>query len=155
MVLCRKVDGLSYPPASCCGRTADAIICRDAFNRSRRHRVELEVFRLITRPEEVQVGFVPNFKVPLLDFINAVARSPMSEQSFNQSLPLAVVYGRRDVSLPPEHKLVAGSQSLRHEAQFDEGLHARFEDRIIEGINVLKVVDGLPRLVLAVNAHLV
>ena len=79
----------------------------------------------------------------------------MPEQSFNQSLPLAIIFRRRDISLPPKDKLAAGSLCLRHEAQFDEGLHAHFEDRIIESINILKVVDRLTAFALAVNAHLI
>ena len=60
-----------------------------------------------------------------------------------------------DISLPPEHCLAAARQRLWHETQLDKRLHARVQNRIVQRVDVLKVVDGLTLLVFAVDPHLI
>src|SRR5260370_25485965 len=118
MILSSKVNRLGYPCMPRSRWSANAIIWRYAFDCARRYRVQLEILRLATRPEDVEVGFIPDFKEPLLHFLRSVTFRPVFHQGLYQSLPFTIVFWRSDISLPPEHCLATAPQILPHAPQF-------------------------------------
>src|SRR6266536_2071763 len=154
-ILSSEANGFRSPCVSGTCWSTHAIIRGNGLDRLCGGFVQLEVFRLIARPEDVKVGFIPDFKVPLLNFPGSVTRGPMLDQGFNKLLPLVVVLWRSDVALPPEHAFGATSQRLRHEAKFDKRLHADVQYGVIEGVDVLEVIDWPALPVFAVYAEFI
>jgi len=91
----------------------------------------------------------------LSHFITTVAVGPMLYELVDQPLPLCVIPRRRDVAFPPEDRFLTAREPLWHEAKLDKRAHACAEYRIVDGIDVLEVVDRASLLVFGVDAELV
>ena len=72
------------------------------FDGGHRGPIELEILAPRRIEEEPKVRFIPNFKVPLPDFMDSIALDEMAHQLLDQQRPLVVVLGWCDVRLPPE-----------------------------------------------------
>ena len=139
--------------------------CRAAHAQRRRNRldvaggvvVKLEVGWLLRRAApEVEVGFVPDFEIPLRNFINTVALHEVLGELRDQVVPLRIILRRRDVGVVPERLQVRSrSQLVGHEAELNKRLHAQSEQAIVNLIDVGEVVDGPALLVLIVHTHIV
>ncbi len=119
--------------------------------------VELEVglLRGAASPE-IDVGLVPDFEVPLRDFIDAVALDEVLGKGGDEAVPLRVVLGRRDDLLVPEGVVVeARGKFLGHEADLDEGANAVGEQAVVDLVDVGEVVDGIALRVFVVDADVV
>ena len=85
----------------------------DCLDRARRVVVELEVGGLLgIAAPEIDVGLVPDFEVPLRDFVDTVAFDEMLRELRDQVVPLRVVLGRSDVlACTRRHERVAVAQA--------------------------------------------
>src|SRR5687768_14250874 len=61
--------------------------------------IQLEVTLASPCPKGFQVRFIPGFKEPLTDFVQAIAIHPMLCELMNERFPLFVVLGWSHVSL--------------------------------------------------------
>ncbi len=119
--------------------------------------VELKIGRLfrLSSPK-VDIRLIPDFEIPLRDFVHAVAIDQMFREVINQRLPFRIILRRRRKGMIPER--VRGqrcSQRARHEAHLDEGPHAVVQQSIINLIDVGPVVDRLSLRVFRINPHVV
>ena len=118
--------------------------------------VEAEVVGLRAGEEAVvEVRLVPDFEVPVVDFVGAVAGLEVRDEGLDEGVPLGHVFGRGDVALPPEDGLGAAGEGGGHEGELDEGADVAGEERVVEGVDVLEVVDGVAVGVFGVDAHVV
>ena len=137
------------------GGAADAQAWIDGFERAGGVLVELEV-RTVARDAspEVDVGLVPDFEVPLRDFVDAVAIDEVVSEGGDEGVPALEGFGRGDVGLVPEGVQRVGIEGelLRHEGDLDDGADAFFEQAVVDLVDVSEVVDGVAMLVLGVDA---
>ena len=118
--------------------------------------VEGEVVGLGAGEEAVvEVGLIPDFEVPVVDFVGSVAGLEVGDEGLDEGVPLGGVFGRGGVALPPEDGLRAGGEGGGHEGEFDEGADVLGEERVVEGVDVLEVVDGGAVGVFGVDSHVV
>src|SRR5258705_5649697 len=101
MIISGKVNRLCYPCMPRRRWSTHTIIRRYTLDRPRRHFVQFEILCLVARPEDVEVGFIPDFKQPLLYFFPSVPFCPVLDQGLYQSFPFAIVFWRGDISLSP------------------------------------------------------
>ena len=147
-------DHVAHPRRLRRRRAAHANPLIHRLQRARRVVVELEVglLRGPARPE-IDVRLVPDFEIPLRNFVDAVALDQMLRKGRNQRVPLRVVLGRRDDLLVPEGVVVEPRrQLLRHEADLDKGPHAIRQQAVINLVDVRQVVDGVSLRVFVVDA---
>src|SRR5579871_89271 len=114
--------------------------------------VELEIGGLfgLSRPE-INVRLVPDFKVPAGDFIQSITLDKMLRKRPHQIVPTLVIFGRRHNRVIPERmNVLAEGELLWHEADFDERTYSVLEQRIVDLVDIRKVVDRIPLLVLVV-----
>ncbi len=150
-------DHVADPGGLSGGWASDADARVDGFEGAGGVVVELEVglLRGAAGPE-IDVGLVPDFEVPLRDFIDAVALDEVLGEGGHESVPFSVVLGRRDDLLVPEGVVVEPRGKLfGHEADLDEGADAVGEQAIVDLIDVGKVVDGIALGVFVVDADVV
>src|SRR5271163_814701 len=92
--------------------------------------VEVEVGLLAgNATPEIDVRLVPDFEVPLRDFINAISVDEMLREMSHQRVPPLHTFGWRHILLVPEgvQRIGIKCQFLWHEADFDERTDAVFE----------------------------
>ena len=143
-------------PAAGGGGASDAAVRADGADGFGGVFVEVEVVGLGAGEEAVvEVGLVPDFEVPVVDFVGAVAGLEVGNEGFDEGVPLGHVFGRGDVALPPEDGLRAAGEGGGHEGEFDEGTDVAGEESVVEGVDVLEVVDGVAVVVFGVDAHVV
>src|ERR1700740_2481988 len=84
-------------------RPADTKPHADIFERPSGMVVQCPVGGLpgLTAPE-IKVGLVPNFEIPLADFLDAVALDQMFRQLRDQIIPFTPILWRRDVRFVPK-----------------------------------------------------
>ena len=120
--------------------------------------IEIEV-GLLARDAvpEIDVGFVPDFEVPLRDFVDAIAIDEVLGEVGHQVVPSLHALRRRNILLVPEGMKGIGIEGelLGHEADFDEGPHAVFEQAVVDLVDVGEVVDGIAMLVFVVDADFI
>ena len=119
--------------------------------------VKLEICRLlrISHPE-IEIGFVPDFEVPLLDFINAVAVHQVLGELVNQVVPFVPIFRRRNVLLVPEGmRRILRRQFLGHEAQLNKRTHPILQKTVIGLVHIREVVNRAPALSSSYDAHFV
>src|SRR6266481_1529495 len=146
------------PDGLCGGGAADAEAGADALGGARGAIVELIVSGLLRiAGPEVDVRLVPDFKIPLRDFVFAVTRDEMTCEVFDELLPLVPVLGRRDILLVPESVKGAGirGELLGHEAELDERADVVLEEAVVNLVDVGEVVNGMAIFVLVVEADFV
>ncbi len=120
--------------------------------------VELEVGGLAgDAAPEVDVGFIPDFEVPLGDFVDAVAVDEVLGEGGHEVVPALHALGGRDVLLVPEGVEVVGIEGelLGHEADLDDGANAVGEEAVVDLVDVGEVVDGVAVLVFVVDTDFV
>lgn len=93
---------------------------------------------------EIEVGFVPDFKLPGRDFVDAVARNEMRGESLDHAVPCSVILRWGGVGMVEEGLDEVGvvGHFLRHEAEFDVGADMLGEETIVDFVDVEEVVDG-------------
>lgn len=106
-----------------------AIFFGHTLDHSRAGFVYFEVFRQIAGPEWRDVGFVPNFEIPGLHFIVALALAEVARQRGHKCAPLYIEFRRADIAAPPEDRFVTTGKIVRHEGQF----HERFQSYLSAG----------------------
>ena len=138
------------------GGASDAAFRADGANGFCGVFVEAEVVGLRAGEEAVVlVRFVPDFEVPLINFVCAIAGLEVGDEGFDEGVPLGHVFGRGDVALPPEDGFGAAGEGGGHEGELDEGADVVGEEGVVEGVDVLEVVDGVAVGVFGVDAHVV
>src|SRR5262249_48724862 len=155
VVLASEVNRFGNPGTTGRCWTTHPVIRRHVLNGFRGGFVQFEILSLIAGPEDAEVRFIPNFKVPLSHFFFTVTCGPVLHQGLNHLPPLIVVLRRRDVALPPEDSLVSTGQGGRHETKLHKRSHANLENCVIKRIHVVKVIDSSTLFVFAINCHLV
>ncbi len=121
-------------------------------------RVQIEVgFLARNAIPEVDVRLVPHFEIPFRYFVNAVTIDKVLREMPDEVIPAVHALRRRDVLLVPEWmQCVRIERKLtRHEADFNEGPDAVFEQPIVNLVDVGKVVDGIAVLILVINADFI
>src|SRR5260370_8412394 len=117
-------EEMIYPSSLCCGGSTGAQARVHAFDGPGGVVVELVVgsFPRIAGPK-VEVRLVPDFEVPLRDFVDAVALDEMACEILYELFPFVPVFRRRNILLVPEGMKDAGvgGQLFGHEAELDEG----------------------------------
>ena len=68
----------------------------------------------------------------------------MRDKLLNERAPGVVVSGRRDIGTVMKDRLLAGSQHARHEAEFDERLHADRQKKVPDAIGIVKGIEMSP-----------
>src|SRR3954454_16292409 len=77
---------------------------------------------------EIDVRFVPNLEVPLLNLSFAIALDQMPREGPNQSRPfLGILRGRWKLLVPEGMRSQVGREFARHETQLNEGTRAIFQ----------------------------
>ncbi len=110
----------------------------------------------IARPE-INVGLVPDLKVPLGNFLNTVTLDEMLREMRDHVVPATPILGRRDHRLVPErvHGGRRHRKFARHETEFHERAHAVLQQAIVDLIDVREVVNRRTLLVFVVEADLI
>ncbi len=112
------------PSSLCGGGPADAEARVDALDGPGGVVVEIVIsgFLRIAGPE-VYVGLVPDFEIPLGDFVDAVALDEMAGEILDELFPLVPVFRRGNILLVPESMKRAGvgGELFGREAEFDKG----------------------------------
>src|SRR6267143_3134911 len=124
-----------HPGGLCRGRAADAETRAHAFDGARSAIVELVVGRFFRIADpEVNVGLVPNFEIPLRDFVEAVPLDEMAREILDELLPFVPILGRRDVLLVPEsmQRVRVRGELLGHEAELDKWTNVIFEQAVVD-----------------------
>ena len=147
-----------HPGSLRCGRSANAQPRTHALDGARGAVVELVVrgFFRIAHPE-INVRLVPDFEVPLRDFVFPVAGNEVTRKVFDQLLPLVPLLGRSDILLVPKgmKRVGVGGKLLGHEAQLDERPNMVLQQAIVDLVHVRKVVDGLAIFVFVIKPDFV
>ena len=106
---------------------------------------------------EIDVGFVPDFEVPLRYFVDSIAIYEVLGEVRHQIVPAFHALWRRDVRLVPERMecVRVEGQLLWHEADLYDGAHAILQQAVVDLIDVGEIVDGIAVLVFVVDAYLV
>src|SRR3984957_16683650 len=113
------------------------------------------LFFRIARPE-VDIRFVPDFKIPLRDFVDSVPFDKMPRQMGDEFAPLLIVGRRRNDRLVPERiENNLRSTLARNKAQFYEGTHAVLQQSVINLIYVGKIVDWSAARIFSIYADFV
>src|ERR1700722_1784145 len=91
-----------------------------------------------------EIRFVPDFEVPLGDFVDSIAVDQMSGEGGNQRGPAVVILGRRN-DWPVKETLakIGGGQFGGHETELDKRTYVILEQSVVNLIDVGKIVDGL------------
>ena len=106
-------DHVADPGGLCGGGASHADARVDAFEGAGGVVVQLEVGLLGgAASPEIDVGLVPDFEVPLRDFIDAVALDEVLGEGGDEGVPPGVVLGRRDYLLVPEGVVVEARGKL-------------------------------------------
>src|SRR5580698_858265 len=110
----------------------------------------------ITRPE-IEIRLVPDFKIPLRNLVDAVAVHKMFRELGDEIVPLAPVFGWRDILLVPKRMqgVFVRRQLLWHKTQLDKRAHTVGQQAIVDLINVGEVVHGMPFGVLVINPNFI
>ena len=105
---------------------------------------------------EINIGFVPDFEIPLAHLINAVPREEMSRELGNEIIPLGPVFWRRNVRLIPKSMgHVLRRQLFWHEAELNKRPYAIFQQTIVDLIDIRKVINRLSLLILVIDTNLI
>src|SRR6185437_5478716 len=153
-----EVEEFRDPRGSGSGWASYSEAWADGLQVARGVGVEVEVrFLAGNAAPEVDVGFVPDFEVPLGDFLDAVAVDEMLRESLHQLIPLLHALGGRDVLLVPEGVEVVGIEGklFGHEADFDHGADAVLEKAIVDLIDNVEIEDRLAAGVFVIDAELI
>src|SRR5580704_14805179 len=108
-----------------------------------------------SRPE-IEIRFVPNFKIPLRHLLDAVSLYKVTGELENELVPLARITRWRNVRVIPEW-VRAGSLGhlFRHEAEFNKGTDSDLHQAVIDEVNASEVQRQIARSVLtAVDSYL-
>jgi len=135
--------------------TADAQRRVDRFDCSRRFRIEPKILFLSAGPETTEVRLVPHLEVPAAQFVFAVTFAPVPNQRVDEAVPFLVVRGWRDVGPIEKDRLIAARESTRHEAELDHRPQANLQERVIDAVHQLPVVNDLPLAVTTHRLHLI
>ena len=154
---CGVRDEAIDPCSLSCGWAADAQARADALQRLRGFIIELVVRRFVRLASpKIEIRLVPDFEVPVRDFVDAVARDEMLGELADQIVPLGIVFRRRDDGAIPEGLVdVFGGELFGHEAQLDKRTHAIFQQAVVDLVDVREIVDGISGSVLVVDAEFV
>ncbi len=140
------------------GRATDAEARAYALDGARSAVIEFVVgcFLRIASPK-INVGFVPDFEIPLRNFVEAVAFNEMAGEILDELLPLVPVFGRRDVLFVPERMKSVGirSELFGHEAELDERADVILEQAVVDLVDVGVVVHGMAVFVFVIEAGFV
>jgi len=150
--------GVRYHVADPCrlrrGRAAHAQAGAHGFEGTRRMVIEGKVgaLRGLAAPE-ADVWLIPDFEVPLRNFIDAVARDQVPGKGCDERVPLCIAGGRRDVGVIPEglENLLLG-QIVGHEADLYVRLDAVRQQRVVDVVHVGPVVERVAVFIDAVDA---
>src|SRR5260370_40620611 len=91
--------------------------------------VEFEVaFLSRDAAPKINIRFVPNFEVPLRNFIDAVSIDKMLREMSHQAIPLLHAFGWRHIWLVPEwmQRIWIKCKLLWHKANFDDWAYPIF-----------------------------
>src|SRR5579872_6306223 len=92
-----------YPCSLCAGWSSHTKPLVYALNCSRRVIVKLPVGCLLgLAAPKIQIRFVPNFEVPLCNFIDAITVDQMFRKRGDEVVPLVPILGRRNIRPVPE-----------------------------------------------------
>src|SRR5260370_33197988 len=116
-------------------------------------KVVISSFFGIAGPE-VDVRLVPDFEIPLRDFVDTVALDKVTREILDELFPLAPVLRRRDILLVPERmqRVRVGGKFLGHEAELDERTNMILQQAVVDLIDIGEVVDGAAVFVFVVEA---
>src|SRR5579859_3015242 len=107
--------------------------------------VKLPVGRLLwhTSPK-IDVGFVPDLKVPTCNFVNTVPLDKMLGKSLDEVIPFRPIFWWSNIGLVPKRmKGIRRSQCSGHEAQPNEGLYAVGKQAIVDLVHIRKIVGRM------------
>ena len=107
--------------------------------------VELKVSRLLgaTGPE-IKIRFVPDFELPLSDFVETVAGDKVRGQGAHHVVPKLIVLGRGDNGLVEERLRLARVRGhlARHKAKLDKRPNVVRQQPVVNLVDVGEVIGG-------------
>src|SRR5438045_1888784 len=98
--------------------------------------IQFKIVALCSGPEELQVGFVPDFEVPVLNFLDPVPVDTVLSEAPDQLSPLRHFTWRSFVPLVEEGSVAPTGQRSRHKAQFHKRPYATFEHGVKYHIHI-------------------
>src|SRR5580704_5727007 len=127
------------------------------FDRKRGVVVQFPVGRLfwLSRPK-IKVRLIPDFKIPLCDFIDTVAVDQVLHERRDQAVPVIPIPGWRNIRFIPKCvQDVLGCQLVRHEADLHKWAHTVRQQTIVDLVYIREVIYRVSLTVLIVEANLV
>jgi len=101
--------------------------------------VQGEILSLRPSPKPT-IWLVPNLKFPTSYFIETIPIDQVGHKRLDQVSPVRVVFGWGYVALVMENRGRTRGQLVWHETQFHNGLHADFNDEVVQSIDIEKFV---------------
>ena len=136
VVFATEVEELFDPAEASGSGSTDAEFRVDGLHRAGGGFVELEVVGLSSAPEVVEVWFVPDFEIPLLDFLGTKALDLVLDELGDQLCPFGLRFWRGSVASVVEAGLFATRQGLRHVSELDEWADSDFFQAINEAVDL-------------------
>lgn len=119
------------------GGAADSQNRVDAFDGGGGAGVEFDVLVPGSIPKGAEVGLIPNFEVPGSDLFKAIPTDAVAGEGLDEGFPFGEVARRGDVHAPPEEGGRSAGEGGGHRAEFDERLHANFEQKIEDFVDLI------------------
>ena len=125
------------------GRPTDPQPRVDRLHGVRGDVVEPQVLLRRARPEDLEVGLVPDLEGPVLDhLVAAVPLHEVCDQVVDQVVPAAPVLGRRDDRAVVEHRLAGvRGEVVRHERQLHDRVEPQAAQVVVDPVHSREVVD--------------
>src|SRR5258708_5783423 len=129
----------------------------DLLDRQRRDFVQLKILCLRTTAKErlIEIRLVPHLEVPSSHLVDSVTRNPLLYQCLHQIPPLVGVGRRAPVRMPPKRRVLDRCDLARRKPKLDKRPYSPLQHPVVKVVDILEVVDRLPRIILAIYPHVV